>query len=148
MELTEFTYQTIDKTYIQRPLVMGQVRQLVNLLQGIAIPSDIKPFQLMEQLGDKLYPVIAVVLTEPGKRLQDKDISALAAELEFAVTPEQGLEIIEDFFTCNPIVSLLERLSGMMGRVKTMLKDGSINALLPSPPETSSGETPSSGATH
>jgi len=145
---TEFTYQTIEKTYIQRPLVMGQVRQLVNLLKGMTIPSDVKPFQLVELLGDELYPVIAVVITAPGKRLHEKDIDALAAELEFALTPEQVLTIIDDFFACNPIVSLLEKLSGMMIKLRTMMQDGSTNASSPSLPETSSGGMESSGVTH
>jgi hypothetical protein len=45
--------------------------------------------------------------------LKDRDLDALAAELEFNIDPGTAMQVIEDFFDCNPIASLFERFAGM-----------------------------------
>lgn len=142
------TYEIDGTTYEQRPMVLGQIRQLMSVLQGLKIPADGGSLQVIAALGGRLGEALAVVLTEQGKSLRGKDLAALATELEFTISPDQTIDVVEDFFTCNPIASLLQRLTtamggitgGMMGMVT-----GSKTPASSSLEETSPAEETSSG---
>lgn len=143
-------YQIGDKTYTQGPLVLGQIRQLVTLLEGMEIRWSGGIKEIIAALGDKLTPALAIVLTEEGKSPRYKDIAALAAELEFTMTPDDLFSVIDDFFALNPVSSLLERFAAMMetatGAIRTGA-DGLTGSLSPLPVGTSPDGTPSNGAT-
>jgi hypothetical protein len=142
-------YAIGDKAWQQRPLVLGQVKQLLDVLKGLEIPEGVGPTEIIGILGDRLPLALAIVLTEKGKSPRGKDLSAAAGELEFSITPEQILEVIADFFSCNPLSSVLERLAGLMddlGRTMATTKIGSPKSASSSAPETSPGATESSGA--
>lgn len=149
--MQEKEYQFGGVTYIQRPLVIGQVKQMKDLLVGVEINWSAGIPGIVDALGDKLTRVLAIILTENGKSPRDKDIESLAAELEYAMTPEDLLQVIDDFFTCNPVSSLLERFAAVMenatGKIRIVKKAST--ALSSSFPEgTSPDGTPSSGAIH
>lgn len=149
----KYEYEIGGKKYIQRPLVLGQVRQLMKLLQGLVFPKDINTIELIALLGDRLPQAIAIVLTPDGVNLKDKDINAIASDLEFEISPETTIEVIENFFDCNPIPSLLEKVSGMAQKIgKAMIKEQMETGSTPSSvsllEETSPKETQSSGAIH
>ncbi|NPU85554.1 MAG: hypothetical protein HPY65_13840 [Syntrophaceae bacterium] len=159
-------YEIGDKVYVQKPLVLGQIRQLLETLIDFRIPAEFTSAELINLLGSRLPAVLAVVLTEKDRSPKGKDLSAFADELEFTVSAETALKVVDDFFVCNPISSLFERMSGMMGKVAEglqgriddlferiadrimaeMLKRiGSKTSSAPSPAETSPDETRSSG---
>lgn len=118
-----FSYLLDDITYIQKPLVLGQIRQLIKLLEDLIIPRDISVIELVSVLGDKLPTAIAIVIVEEGKNLKDKNIETLAGELEFKIPPEMALEVIENFFDLNPMISLFERLGKLAEKLnKTIQK--------------------------
>lgn len=142
----EFNYQIGDKTYIQRPLVLGQVRQLLDLLQDIIIPGNIDIMGIVRLLGDLLPEALAIILTEKDHPLKGKNIAELATEIEFAIAPEQCAEVIENFLSCNPTASLLERLAGTASSITTALT-GLKNSASSLPAETSPDEMKSSGET-
>lgn len=136
------------KKYIQKPLVLGQIMQLMELLKGVVIPKHIDTFGLISALGQHLGPALAIVLIPEGVALKDKDIKMLESEIVFEVTPEQVVEIIEHFFTLNPIASLLQKLSGMVESVsKKITKTGLSNSPASLQAETSPKETTLSGDT-
>jgi len=144
----EFTYEIDGKTYVQKPLVLGQLRQLLSVLKNVVIPEDANTITLIDVFGGHISEALAVVLTEKGSSLKDKDIASTADTLAFAVTSETAIKVIEDFFTCNPIASLLDRLSGIMGeRIRNLPSTGSGRLSSPSAEETSQNETMSSGDT-
>lgn len=144
--MTDHTYKIDEKTYLQRQLVLGQVRQLLDLLQGMQIPGNLDALGLVGLLGDRLPLLLAVVLTEQGKSPKNKDLPALADELEFSITPEQTLSVIEDFFECNPLSSIFQRLTGMVEKLTAQITTGSPNSASSSAPETSPDATGLSGA--
>ena len=147
--MTEFKYEIGGKTYIQKPLVLGQISQLISLMKGLVIPHDIAPMGLVSLLGDKLPIAIAIVLTPEGMKLKDKDINALTDEIEFEISPEQTIQVIEDFFVCNPIVSLLEKLNEAVGKIGEKMKETGLSKSASSSPEaTLPKETASSGVIH
>lgn len=147
--MNEFKYDIGGCVYIQRPLVLGQTRQLMNAIKGLVIPSDVDTLGLISALGDKLPLALSIVLTPEGVALKDKDIYTLAAEVEYEISPEQTLQVIEDFFACNPIASLLESIGSMTEKIsKAMTKTketGLTASSASSPEETSVYETVSSG---
>lgn len=119
----EKEYVVGERTYVQRPLVLGQIRQLINELgsMGIDPTSDKKTLVATIVASDKLERVLAIVLTPKGEAVRDKDLAALAKDLEFDLTPEQIMAVVDDFFDCNPTVSILEKLIGIFRKVKGMI---------------------------
>ncbi|MDH4100606.1 MAG: hypothetical protein OEV28_08520 [Nitrospirota bacterium] len=147
----EFSYKIGNKKYVQKALVLGQIRQLTGLLDGVVLPSDTSDIVAwVRVLGNKLPGAIAVVLVEEGAHLKDKDLELFTRDIEFEISPEQTMQVVQDFFVCNPIASLLENLSGAITKITESqgpAKTGS-NALSSiSAPETSLKETASSGDT-
>lgn len=144
-------YEIGGKTYCQRKLVLGQVRQLLREIGGISFAGVSLDFAgLLALLGDRLPRALAVVLTEEGRPLQDKDLDALAREIEYAIDLEQALQVVDDFFACNPVSSVLQRMSALVGALEiqaTGTTTGSGSSPASSPAGTSSGGTPSSGDT-
>lgn len=141
-----FQYDIGGKKYIQRPLVLGQIRQLMRAIEGVRIPQDIDTIGLISALGNKLPIAIAIVLTDETP-LKDKDIDSLASQIEFEISPETTAQVVEDFFACNPIVSLLERISGMANKISETIKvTGLESSSASSAEETLQKETQSSGA--
>ena len=144
--MTEFKYEIGGVIYTQRPLVLGQIRQLMNLMKGIIIPHDIDTMGLVSLRGDKLPQAVAIVITPEGMSLKDKDVKALTDEIEFEISPEMSMQVVEDFFTGNPIVSLLEKLNIAVGKIGEKMKEtGLKSSSAPLPEETSPKETASSG---
>lgn len=158
MEPQQFKYKIGDNTFVQRPLVNGQVRQLVNAMEGMVLPGDFNPQKIMAAFGDKLHTAIAIALLdakeiesktniEVGRYLRSRDIPELAADLEWCIEPEISVKVIEDFFDCNPIASLLEKMAALgtkFNRMKTPLKPLSPSSAEETSPceTTSSGDTP------
>jgi hypothetical protein len=119
--MTEKKYVIGGNTYIQRPLVLGQLKQLLDVLKGITIPADMETIALVDALGGRLPKALAVVLNPEGLPLREKDIDDLAVEIEFAITLEQTVEVVEDFFACNPLPSLLSKLGMAAGKITAQM---------------------------
>lgn len=143
-------YDINGRAFVQRPLVLGQIQQLLRVLDGIALPDPLTLASLLDALGGRLYSAIAVTITEKGCSPGDKDLEALAREMEWALPLETALEIVDDFFVLNPASSLLGRAGGLIGRLNGMLATlaaGSTRRSSSSPGATSPAATASSGDT-
>jgi hypothetical protein len=112
-----FEYEFGGKVYEQKKLVWGQLRQLVKLIKKIEFRSGMTTSEFITILDDKLLPALAVVLTEKGSSIKDKNAETLATELEFAIGFDDALKVIEDFFVCNPMDSYLNKISEFAGKV-------------------------------
>lgn len=147
------TYEIGGKTYEQRELLLGQWRQISELFKDLELPAGgSRMRQLIEGLerAGKLDRALAIVLVEVGGTPRDKDLDAIEREIPFALTPQQIAEIIDDFFTCNPVSSILSRLGAVLAKVVAivtgaMREIGSKKSASLFQVETSQGETPSSG---
>jgi len=140
-------YSLGGNSYTQSQLVLGQIRQLAALLKGISFRPAADSLELINSLGDKVPQALAIVLNPAGVKLKDKDLAALAAEIEISISFDQTCEVVEDFFDCNPIVSLLEKLTGTFSNLRTKLPLTTLSENLSafSPAETSPEGTTSSG---
>ena len=149
--MVEKKYEFGTKVYIQRPLVMGQVKQLIKALEGARITNIADPFLLIKDIGERLPVALAIVLTPEGATPRDKDLDALAGELEFGLSFDDVLRVIDDFFSCNDLLSLLKKFKALAERVSDEIrseKPGSTASSPPSPEATSPAGTQSSGASH
>lgn len=117
----EKRYEIGGKTYIQRPIVLGQFAELAPMLSGLTISTQ-DSAKLIADLGSNLPRVMAVVLVEEGKSLPEafrsEAIQARANHLAWNVQPEQVIEVVEDFFECTPVSSISTRLGAMMQKLK------------------------------
>ncbi|MCK9420208.1 MAG: hypothetical protein M0R70_12600 [Nitrospirae bacterium] len=157
--MEQFKYTIADKNYIQRPLVLGQINQLMAVVKGVVFPKDANATTLIALLGNRVHAALAIVLLKEdevfgkskqaiGDYMRDRDIKAIADDLEFCTEAETIMLVINDFFDCNPTQSLLE----MFGKIKEKLilkvqqaKPGLIKSPSSSPEETLPDATPSSG---
>lgn len=111
-----FTYEIEGVRYRQTPVVLGQIPQIAAALDGIEGNfDDLNGF--INAAGDRLPTLLAVVLTPEGVSLKDKDIDAVAEDLRFAADIATIEKVVDDFFTCNPISSVLERVEAATGAV-------------------------------
>ena len=147
MDKKEYRSEINGKVYILKPLVLGQVSQITQLLQGIEITSDMGTVDIIKLLDDRLPEAIAVVLTEEGKKLKDKDIPELTEEIRESLDIGTAMDIVDCFFSLNPIASVLEKLTGTMMGITRMMT-GSKERSSSSPEETSRAATGSSGDSH
>jgi hypothetical protein len=154
MEQQQLKYQIGNKTFIQKPLVLGQVNQLMSLLRGMVIPKTDDILVLIGALGNRLPMALAIVLQEEKPLLpvptdgfvylRDRDLKAIADDIEFNVDPMTPLQVADDFFDCNPIVSLLEKFGELGNKLKSRIEKarlGSIESPSSSPQEISQGVT-------
>jgi hypothetical protein len=158
-------YEIGDKTYVQKPLVFGQIKQLTTLLKSIKWPDKLDVIEITETLTDVLPQAFAIVLIEKGKDspkdLKGKNLKALEEELEFGVSTALINTVIEDFLSCNPINSLWDLTKGVVSAVyipapkPTLVENeqnltestGSTESSSTSVVETSENETKPSGDT-
>jgi hypothetical protein len=122
-ESVQKKYVIGGKTYIQKALSWGQWKQLRKAIEGIVIPEDLDPLELVIVFEDKIPLLLAVVITEEGKSPKDKNLEELVGEIEFEITAELILQVIEDFFVANPVVSILRQLTGMTARILERMRE-------------------------
>ncbi len=170
MDQDKFTYIIGGKKYIQRPITLGQARKLSSLVKHIVKAfmelDDFNAGAIFFAFGDLLPQAIAIVLLEEDKisgksldairdYLRSRDIEALASDIEWTSYPLQNMQVIEDFFDCNPAASLFvqfagltEKITSMIPRMKTSLNPSSASSPEATSPSgtTSSGDTPSKSA--
>ncbi len=147
MDKIGYTFE--GKGYYQRKLLIGQLKQLVDAMQGVKLRFD-DPASLIFSLGDRLPLALAAVLIPEGVEPQDKDVNAVAKELSFLMTPEDVMAVIDDFFSLNEPYSLLTRFTQMSKavavRLQSQSQDGSMNSSPSSPGVILPDATASSGA--
>lgn len=144
--MEEIKYTIGNKIFVQRQLVLGQWRELSNALKNVVISGELTPSKLVRALGDNLFIVLAIVMTEEGKSLRGKDLPVLAEEIEYGITPETAIEVIADFFDLNPIPLILKNLAGLEKTIRNKITAiGLTNSASSSAAETSPGGTGSSG---
>lgn len=131
--MTEKKYTINGKPYYQRKLVPGQMQQLcavLNLVSGSRLAGLRGSGDIIIALGSRLLTVVAIVINPEGVKLKDKKLVQIEAELFEADI--DIMEIIADFFTLNPIDSLLEKLSGklegMSGQIAKTV-EGALNQM-------------------
>ena len=111
-------YTIGKKNYYLRPLVLGQVEQLKDLVEGTKFDLELlNATQIVAVLGDQLPQGLAIILTEEDVELEDKDVDKLAKTLKFTVDIELAIILITDFFGITPISSLWTKIVELINKV-------------------------------
>jgi hypothetical protein len=137
------------KRYVQNKLSWGQVLHVVGLLRGADLRQAGGIFGVIEALGPKLPELLAVALVPEGQSPErtPEELAETAAAL--AANPEVMFEALSDFFVCNPVVSLAEKMTGTIQTITAALKPTSpppsSRPSASSPTATSPNAAPSSG---
>jgi len=120
------TYKIGEDTYYQKPIVIGQVRQLSEALKDFKFNAA-DPFSIVKSLGENLYKCIAIVLIKEGQPLKDKKIDELAESLEWKIGIEQAVEIVTDFFIINPISSHAQKIGEAFNQIGRTASTGQLS---------------------
>ena len=147
----DFEYEIGGRKFVQKALVLGQVKLLISTIRGVALPRDATPASLVIALGDKVADVLAIVLSEEGIPLKNKKLRDVQDLIEENLSIEQSIGMVEDFFDCNPIASISEAMIGLAKKVEQVMtakvsKEPSTESVSPLVEETLPSETISSGA--
>jgi hypothetical protein len=143
-------YTINGKTYTQRILVLGQIKQLTEALEGASIPAGSGVGQVAGLIGDQLPRCAAVILQPEGVAHRDKDLAALEAEFAEHMDIVTADKVIDDFFALTPaetIARLMGRLRGVFVVARRTEEAGSTIQCSSSAAETLPNATPSSGDT-
>lgn len=165
-----FTYDIAGREWIQRPLVLGQWQQLMEILKGLSINFGGGIPQIVAAIGTRLPLALAVVLIETDGDLkrrfglryitnadglqvpewyQNHEVMLdIANEIHAGIDAETAMRVIDDFLSCNPASSILDRLTGVMAAalpLMSALPKASMPSSPSSPEETSPAATVSSG---
>ena len=112
----QFEYTINGVCYKQAPIVLGQAIQLSKEMKGVeGNISNLEDF--VEVIGDRLPMLMAIVLKPVDESLKDKNVKKLAGIIADNVDLALTEEIITDFFICNPITLLLERIEKATGAI-------------------------------
>jgi hypothetical protein len=115
--MSEKTYEIAGRKYVQRPIVLGQLRLLAPVLAGIEVKSR-SAAELISVIGAKLADALAVVLVEEGARIEEamepENLEKRSGVLEWSLTPETAIEVAEDFFGMNRVSSTGERIAAAL----------------------------------
>ena len=135
----EKKYQIGNTIYVQRPVVLGQLAQLIKVIPDSADITEITgPNDVITFLGDALAEAMAIVLWPRGVSSLDKDLDSIKAELTLAMDLPTAMEVIEDFFGFNQVSSLVGRVGNLMTMMENPnLVSGSKNGSVSSRRETS-----------
>ena len=106
-------YTINGKTYIQKPLVLGQLMPLIKLLEGKVI-NDVSPLALVTVLGESLPRCMAIILIPEGVSVRERDLDALESEFADNMDLETAMQVASDFFICNPLSSLSSKFRAMV----------------------------------
>ncbi|MFH1984121.1 MAG: hypothetical protein ABIL58_19960 [Pseudomonadota bacterium] len=114
--MTQKTYEIDGRAFEHRPLVLGQLRQLIEVISGMAMPDDMNPLGIVHALGERLPRALAVVLVDTGCHdLAGRDIDELSAFMDNHMEIDAAVEVAEDFLQLNRVSSLAARLGKLVG---------------------------------
>lgn len=115
-----YEYEIGGRLFIQRPLVLGQVRLLIAEFEGSEIPPDmmLSPMNILNILGDRMNTAIAIVLIEKeATSLKDRNLTEVADFFDFNLDIPTTLQVVDDFFDCNPISLLLTQFNNLIRKI-------------------------------
>ena len=106
-------YEIGGRKYVQKPLVLGQWKQLLTTIkfpEGGAMTVQ----TITGMIGESMDTAIAIMICEEGKSLKEKNIDELAEAIRYELDMDTSMQIVEDFFLLNDLTSLVTRVAGIM----------------------------------
>jgi hypothetical protein len=162
-EFVQGEYVIGEVTYVQKALVLGQMKALTKLLKSVTLPKVLEPVAIAEAVEDVLHTAFAIVLIKKGEetpkeiKKQMDNLASTAEILEYTIDSNNIMSVINDFLYYNPINSILDlmrmfvsltyltNLTNQQKEIKEDLESGSTKSSSILQEETSSEEMKSSG---
>jgi hypothetical protein len=144
-------YQIGGRVYLQRPLVLLQIEQLVEIINPAMFADLGEPTAtgIVRVLGSKIAAITAIVLIPQGVEVDERDMADMTAHLRKHLDIAMAGRIVDDFLSCNPISSVFDRLSGFLttgAPIATAMATGSLQSFASSPAAISPSDGRSSAA--
>ena len=134
--MKEKRYKIGDKVFIQRPLVFGQWKQVMELFAEM---REAEPLDIFA------HPrCMAILLMEKGVSLKEKNLEASTEFIEQNIDAMISLEVVNNFFDLSPVHLFSQKLIEVRGKIEQM-RPGSTKPASSSPAETSLKKKRSSG---
>ncbi len=111
-------YEINGKIYFQKALVLGQIADIIPLLENRFI-DDLSAVGLVTSLGDILPELAAVILIPEGTKISERDLEAMKSEFQNEMSLDTALEVAADFLSFNPVSSFFTRLKNLTGAIVT-----------------------------
>lgn len=98
-------YLINGKNYSFKPLVLGQIKQLIGIeVKGLpGDGEDMFKYLLQEVNTSK---ILAVILHPEDYGIMEKDIDELENEIDFTLTPTEIESMVTDFFVQCPLLEI------------------------------------------
>jgi hypothetical protein len=122
-----YEYQLGDHTYIQKPLVLGQLEQIAKSLLGLplnlfnmeAMKKDTQGEALKGTLiklfeEGLLVEAMSAALIPKGQGVRNRDLKTIQDDIRYECDLSVGVKIITDFFECNAPSNLVSIWKGSM----------------------------------
>lgn len=109
-------YEINGKGYIQKKLVLAQIKPLISSLEGRNI-DDLSAIGIVHSLGDILPELASIILIPEGVKASQRDLGAMTEEFRDELDLETALEVAADFLSFNPVSSFFERLKNLTGTI-------------------------------
>ncbi len=137
----EKRYELNGKTWILRPLVLGQWKALQQVLKRTSIPAGVDIPGLIFALQDVIPIILAIILIEDGKGLDDRfsfrvseanipewhenpeRLSEIASEIAVTIDADTTLQIATDFFQFCDLASLLNNIARTFNTITERMND-------------------------
>lgn len=115
--MEEKVYEIGGRKFVQRKVVWGQAKQIIKEIEGVELPSEFTPKDVLKVLESRLPRLVSIVLIPEGESARTKKNDEMLEFFEWEMSLEQTMEIIEDFFVCNPIPSWLDKVGAGMSKM-------------------------------
>jgi len=120
-------YSIGGKTYYQKTLVYGQIRQILQIFKrvgfaGVSKEKLIGVNELIDFLGNNLMEFVAILLIPEGTEPKEKNNKEIAEELVWIIESPILFEVMIDFFILNQASEVLKKLTEMMKKLNLRIQ--------------------------
>lgn len=112
----KFEYKIGEKTYIQKSLVLGQMKLLTNLLKTIDLPKTVEVIDIVNAIQAVIGESLSIVLIEESmlkaspeelsEYFSDSKRSERSKFFEWHVGADVLMNVVNDFLACTPVTSM------------------------------------------
>lgn len=112
-----FEYQIGERVYIQKPLVLGQIKLITGLLKNVDLPKTVDVVEIVGAVQGVINEALSIVLIEESMvKAKPEELSEYFSAnqlidrgkyFEWYAGSDVLVKVVNDFLSCNPVASVL-----------------------------------------
>ena len=112
-----FEYQIGERVYIQKPLVLGQIKLITSLLKNVDLPKTVDVVEIVGAVQGVINEALSIVLIEESMvKAKPEELSEYFSAnqlidrgkyFEWYAGSDVLVKVVNDFLSCNPVASVL-----------------------------------------